>query len=46
VGLAVDVEPLPAARAQKQFLDRFDALYRAVHGEAPKPSRKSEGNSP
>jgi hypothetical protein len=46
VGLAVDVEPLPAARAQKQFLDRFDALYRAVHGEAPKPSRKSEGSSP
>jgi hypothetical protein len=35
-GLMMTIEPEPPARAQAAFLKRFDALYRAVHGEAPR----------
>jgi 5'-deoxynucleotidase YfbR-like HD superfamily hydrolase len=37
-GLEIAVEPEPPARAQRAYLKRFGALYRAAHGEPPKPA--------
>jgi 5'-deoxynucleotidase YfbR-like HD superfamily hydrolase len=45
-GLEIKIESEPPARAQRAFLKRFDALYRATHGEPPKaPSRIRRGEA-
>jgi len=33
--IAINIEPAPATRAQALFLDRFDRLFKDVHGEEP-----------
>lgn len=38
-GVRVAIVPEPAAQAQAAFLERFETLYKIVHGEAPKGSR-------